>query len=50
MEERLNICNKCGYEGPENETCPDCGGEMIPAEEAKEIEAEGEEVTGEEQA
>lgn len=35
MEEENNVCTECGYEGPEGPgegMCPDCGGEMIPAE------------------
>jgi hypothetical protein len=35
VAEDLNICNDCGYEGPEGpgkDACPECGGEMVLAE------------------
>ncbi len=31
MEDAKNVCSDCGYEGTED-LCPDCGGEMMPAE------------------
>lgn len=39
MAEENNVCNECGYEGPEGPgegMCPECGGEMIPSEEPEE--------------
>jgi len=36
VEEAINICLDCGYEGPEGPgegECPECGGEMVPLEE-----------------
>ncbi len=35
MEETLNVCTDCGYEGPEGPgkgQCPECGGEMVPSD------------------
>jgi hypothetical protein len=34
-----NICNDCGYEGPEGPgegRCPMCGGDMVPADDLEE--------------
>lgn len=32
--EELYVCVECGYEGPEDDFCPDCGGQMLPKEKA----------------
>lgn len=43
MEEENNVCADCGYEGsegPGENMCPACGGEMIPAEKADKEEIE----------
>jgi len=33
--EELYVCVECGYEGPEDDFCPDCGGQMLPKEKAE---------------
>ena len=30
--EKIYICSECGHEGPENDICPICGGQMLPKE------------------
>lgn len=35
--EELYICVECGYEGTEGDFCPDCGGQMLPKEEAEDV-------------
>ena len=42
VDENANICDECGHEGPED-TCPQCGGDMVPLEDESEEEAEDEE-------
>ncbi|MEX0587301.1 MAG: hypothetical protein WD940_01165 [Patescibacteria group bacterium] len=32
--EETYVCSECGHEGPENDICPDCGGQMLPKEKA----------------
>jgi len=41
--EAIYICSECGHEGPENDICPTCGGQMLPKE------GSGNEVLGEEE-
>lgn len=33
--EELYVCVECGYEGPEDDFCPDCGGQMLPKEKSE---------------
>ncbi|GMR19266.1 MAG: hypothetical protein BMS9Abin34_398 [Patescibacteria group bacterium] len=42
MEEKKkpNVCVECGYEGSEEDICPECSGSMVPAEEIGEVESE----------
>jgi rRNA maturation endonuclease Nob1 len=28
--EEIYVCSECGHEGPENDICPVCGGQMLP--------------------
>jgi primosomal protein N' len=44
-EKNLNICTECGYAGPEEDICPECGGSMASADEMgkDEMEEEAEE-------
>jgi len=37
-EEKVFVCVECGYEGPEDDICPECGGQMLPKEEEGEEE------------
>lgn len=30
--EKIYVCSECGHEGPEDDICPDCGGQMLPKE------------------
>lgn len=45
--EETYICSACGHEGPENDICPVCGGQMLSKEGAAN-EALGEEKEEEE--
>lgn len=45
MEEENNVCVECGYRGPEGpgeNACPNCGGEMVSTEELGKEETEEE--------
>ncbi|KRT67502.1 MAG: hypothetical protein XU08_C0002G0041 [candidate division WWE3 bacterium CSP1-7] len=33
--EEIYVCSECGHEGPENDICPICGGQMLPKEGSK---------------
>jgi len=33
--EKLYVCSECGYEGSEDDICPDCGSQMLPKEKSE---------------
>ncbi|NIT04379.1 hypothetical protein GTO10_05770 [Candidatus Saccharibacteria bacterium] len=37
-QEKQYVCTECGYEGAQEDPCPDCGaaGSMVPADEVEE--------------